>query len=99
MKNVKWPAIITNEQLWERTNQPKILAQIKEAKWKWIVEKTSLDWNLLGARKRGRPKKTWKRTVEEELKEVGKNLERSKRAGEQKRQMEVLPFSPMCPAA
>lgn len=30
--NVKSPAIIANEQLWERINQPEIEAQIKERK-------------------------------------------------------------------
>jgi hypothetical protein len=53
--------------------------QIKKRKWSWIghtlrkpsgiTEKDALDWNSQGKRRRGRPKKTWKRTVEEEARD------------------------------
>jgi hypothetical protein len=35
------------------------------------IEKGALDWNLQGARRRGRPRKTWRRTTEEEITEMG----------------------------
>jgi hypothetical protein len=48
---------------------------IKKRKWSWIghtlrkpsgiIEKDALDWNPQGKGRRDRPKKTWKRTVEE----------------------------------
>jgi hypothetical protein len=54
--------------------------QIKKRKWSWIghtlhkpsgiTEKDALDWNPQG--KRGRPKKTWKHTVEGEARGQGK---------------------------
>jgi hypothetical protein len=63
-------------------NQQPIAIQIKRRKWRWIghtlrkhtrsIEKLVLDWNPQGARRRGRPKKTWKRTIEEEAMEMGK---------------------------
>jgi len=31
------------------------------------MEKTALDWNPQGYRRRGRPKKTWRRTIEDEI--------------------------------
>jgi len=31
------------------------------------IEKTALDWNSHGYRRRGRPKRTWRRTVEDEI--------------------------------
>jgi len=31
------------------------------------IEKTALDWNPEGYRRRGRPKRTWRRTVEDEI--------------------------------
>ena len=34
--------------------------------------KTALHWTPEGKRKRGRPKITWRRTVEKEIKEMGK---------------------------
>jgi hypothetical protein len=65
--------------LWEKTGEKPIELQIKKRKWKWIghiirkdpnaVERIVLDWNPQGTRKRGRPKKTWKRSVVEREKE------------------------------
>jgi hypothetical protein len=65
--------------LWEKTGENPIELQIKKRKWKWIghtirkdqnvVERIVLDWNPQGTRKRGRPKKTWKRSVVEEAQE------------------------------
>jgi hypothetical protein len=43
------------------------------------IEKAALDWNPQGARGRGRPKKTWKRAVEEEAIELGKAWREVKR--------------------
>jgi len=31
------------------------------------IEKTALDWNPQGYRRRGRPKRTWQRTTEDEI--------------------------------
>ena len=51
--------------------------QIKRRKWNWIghtlrketgaIEKTGLDWNPQGYRRTGRPKRTWRRTMEDEI--------------------------------
>ena len=37
------------------------------------AEKTALDWNPQGYRRRGRPKRKWQRTIEDEI----RNTERS----------------------
>jgi hypothetical protein len=52
-----------------------IIQQIKERKWQWIghalrkdpqvIERQVLNWNPQGWGKRGRPKRTRRRTVEE----------------------------------
>jgi hypothetical protein len=52
---------------------------MKKRKWSWIghtlckpsgiTEKDALDWNPQGKRRRGRLKKTWKRTVKEEARD------------------------------
>lgn len=57
--------------------------QSKERKWRWIgyalrkpygaTEKRVLDWNPQGNRRRGHPKKTLQRTVEEEALFAGKS--------------------------
>ena len=60
--------------LWRITKQKPIEIQIKRRKWNWIghtlrkeagaIDKTALDWNPLGYRRRGRPKRTWRRTIQ-----------------------------------
>ena len=80
--NIIWPEIISNKELWEKSGQKEIKFEIKKRKWNWIghtlrkdngsIEKTALDWNPQGNRRRGRPKQTWRRTVAEEIEKEGK---------------------------
>ena len=52
-------------------------------KWNWIghtlrkeagaVEKTALDWDHQGYRRRGRPKRTWRRTIEDGIRNTGRS--------------------------
>jgi hypothetical protein len=80
--NLKWTVKITNEELWRITKQQPIEIQIKRRKWNWIghtlrkeaaeTEKTALDWNPQGCR-RGRPKRTWRRTIEDEIRSRGRS--------------------------
>jgi len=75
--NVKWKGKIANEEIWRIAHQKSIENQIKRRKLNWIghtlrketgaIEKTALDWNPQGYRKRGWPKRTWRRTIEEEI--------------------------------
>jgi len=75
--NIKWTNYITNEEEWRITHHKSIDNQIKRRKWNWIghtlrkqtgaIEKTALDWNPQGYKRRGRPKRTWRRTIEDEI--------------------------------
>jgi len=57
--------------------------QIKGRKQNWIghtlrkeagaIEKTTLDWNPQGYRRRGRPKRPWRRTIEDEIRNIGRS--------------------------
>jgi hypothetical protein len=57
--------------------------QIKRRKGNWVghtlrkeavpIEKTPLDWNPQGYRKRGRLKRTWRRTIEDEIRSTGRS--------------------------
>jgi hypothetical protein len=68
--------------LWEITGENRIELQIKKPKWKRIehtirkdpnaVGRIVLDWTQQGTRKRGRPKKTWKRSVVAEAQREGR---------------------------
>jgi hypothetical protein len=73
--NIKRFDRITNEDLWSITQQ-KAIEKIKEEnglgldtlrKEAGAIEKTALDWNPQGYRRRGRPKRTWRRTIEDEI--------------------------------
>jgi hypothetical protein len=78
---VRWPVIITNDELWKQTNEIKITEQITRPKWNWIghtlqkenaIEKEAMEWNPQRQRKRRRPKRSWQRTMREEALAVGK---------------------------
>jgi len=81
--NIKWTDKITNEELWRITKQQPIEIQIKRRKWNWIghtlhnetgaIEKTALDWNPQGYRRRGRLKRTWQRTKEDKIRNTGRS--------------------------
>ena len=71
-----WPRLISNEELWKRTDQKSINLEIKKRKYGWIghtlrkdtkeVCHQALEWNPQGSRRQGRPKATWRRTVLQE---------------------------------
>ncbi|KAL0175752.1 hypothetical protein M9458_028082, partial [Cirrhinus mrigala] len=73
-----WPRKISNHDLLQRCKQEDMDTIITRRRWRWIghvmrkdctsISKTALHWTPEGKRKRGRPKNTWRRTVEAELK-------------------------------
>ena len=70
-----------NEELWRKGRQETVEKQILRRKWGWIghtlrkpatsTTRQALTWNPQGKRKRGRPKNTWRRDTEAELKRQG----------------------------
>jgi hypothetical protein len=87
--NVHWLEMISNEELWRRTEETKVSTQIKRRKWNWIGctlrkgnetnEQEALDWNPQGKRRRGGPRHTWRRSVHNEALENGKSWSEAKR--------------------
>ena len=73
-----WPNTITNQDLLTRCQQQSMDNCIARQRWNWIghvmrrepnsIPKVVLHWTPDGTRKRGRPKTTWRRTAEEEMK-------------------------------
>jgi hypothetical protein len=67
--NIHWPEVISNEELWRRTEDTEMSMQIKRRKWDWIghiprkrneaIERETLDWNPQGKRRRGRLRHAW----------------------------------------
>ena len=86
--NIKWTDKITNEELWRITHEKSIENQIKRRKWNWIghtlrketgaTEKTAVDWNPQGYRRSGRPKRTWRRVIEGEIRSTRRSWNKVK---------------------
>ena len=76
---IYWPQTISNYELRRRTGTEPITQQVRRKRWKWIghvlrmppaaLPRVALRWTPDGRGKRSRPKETWKRTVEKEMKE------------------------------
>ena len=80
---IYWPDTINNRQLLERTGQQPIGIELRKRKWRWIghtlrrpkdsLTRHGLLWNPQGSRARGRPRMTWRREVETEMKAARKS--------------------------
>ena len=74
-----WSNTISNEELYKWTNTTPLSQEIKRRRWTCIghvcrmhptsIPRVALRWTPTGKRKRGRPKETWRRFVEKEMKE------------------------------
>ena len=77
-----WPNRISNKDLIERCQSEDLETLIIRRRWRWIghvlrmendsIPKVALKYMPEGKRRRGRPRQTWRRTVEAEIKERGK---------------------------
>ena len=76
-----WPNTIPKEKLYHRTNTNAISTMIKCRRWRWIghvqrmnqdaIPRIAMRWTPDGRRKRGRPRETWRRSCEKEMKRSG----------------------------
>lgn len=90
--NIRWPEKISNIKLWERAGQEPVDRQILQRKWGWIghtlrkpassTTRQALLWNPQGKRKRGRPRNSWRRDTEAEMKEYGTTWQAAERAAQ-----------------
>ena len=87
---IRWPDKISNEELWNKAKQEPINLTIQRRKWRWVghtlrkppdnINRQSLSWNPQGKRKSGRPRTSWRRSTDEEVKKFGtswKELEKT----------------------
>ena len=82
------------------TQQKSIQNQIKRRKWYCIghtlrkeagaIEKTVLDWNPQEYRRRGRPKRTWRRTIEDEIRSTRRSWNEVKEIAGDRNALEAL---------
>ncbi|BFZ15827.1 hypothetical protein BsWGS_18866 [Bradybaena similaris] len=76
-----WPDTISNNRLWERTNQLPAGEEIRRRRWRWkghtlwkpqnSTTRQALKWNPQGKRKRGHPRNTWQRDLEADTTRMG----------------------------
>lgn len=81
IKKIFWPRKISNENLLQECGMEDMRDIIVKRRWRWIghilrredgnIARTALHWTPEGRRRRGRPRMTWRRTVENEMKEMG----------------------------
>ncbi|CAH8290361.1 unnamed protein product [Schistosoma intercalatum] len=81
---IRWSDTISNNLLWEITNQISAEEEIGKKRWKWTghtlrkapncVTRQALTWNPQGQRRRrGRPKNTLRREMEIDMRKMNKN--------------------------
>jgi len=80
-----WPNTILNQDLYRRVGMTPLTRTIQIRRWRWLghvlrmntdsIPRVALRWTPQGKRRRGRPKETWRRTVQKDLKHHGLTLE------------------------
>ena len=78
---VKWNEFKSNEEIRRRTKQTKVSETIKKKRWTYVghilrrqeqrITRQAMYWQAAGRRRRGRPKKTLRRTLRREAREIG----------------------------
>ena len=78
---IRWPDTISNENLWNQTNQQPVDQDILHRRWRWIghtlckpassTTRIALTWNQQGKQRRGRPRNTWRRDLDADRKGTG----------------------------
>ena len=86
--HIFWPNKITNAELHERTGMLPISLEEKKRRWRWIghvnrmpltsIPRVAMRWTPAGNWRRGRPKETWRRSMEREMKALGWSWGRSR---------------------
>jgi hypothetical protein len=59
------------------------------------MEKTAIDWNPRGYRRRGRPKRTWRRTIEDEIRSTRRSWNEVKGIAGDRNAWKLFMDSPM----
>ena len=91
-----WPSKLSNEELHAKTGCQDLVLQIKLRRLRWLghvlrmsrdrVPRAVLGWTPPGKRRPGRPRNTWRRTVERELKEMKITWSEAQRLAQDRRE-------------
>ena len=98
-----WPNTISNEDLRNKAGVTPLSEVIAARRWRWLghvcrmttdsLPRTALRWTPQGKRLKGRPKETWRRTVEKDLKTRGLTLETAPRIAADRDKWRSLAFA------
>ena len=98
-----WPNTISNEDLRNKAGVTPLAEVIAARRWRWLghvcrmttdsLPRTALRWTPQGKRLKGRPKETWRRTVEKDLKTRGLTLETAPRIAADRDKWRSLAFA------
>ena len=108
IKGIHWPNTISNDNLLRETEMEPISGIIEKRRWRWMghvlrmgsdeIPATALKWTPQGKRKKGRPKETWRRTAEKQLKKRGLSWGTAKKVASDRQKWKQLSVDgPMCP--
>ena len=83
--NIKWYEHITEEEVRRRSGQPSVVQKLRHQRWRYYghvlrmgeerLPKQVLSWTPEGSRRRGRPKETWRRTIQSDIRTKELNAE------------------------
>ena len=103
---IRWSITINNEDLWQRTNQRPADPEIMMRRWRWIgltlrkpstsITRQALSWNPQGKRKRGRPRNSWRRDLEADIKRLGQTWSQLERKAQDRESWRTL-VGGLCP--
>ena len=105
IRRIFWPEKIRNEDLLKSCNMEPISACVKRRRSRWLghvlrlpndsLARVALRWTPQGMRKRGRPKITWRRYVEAELRDAGLTWETASKQAKDRQKWRSL-VEPPC---
>ena len=103
--NIRWPEKISNDQLWQTTQETPAVQQILRKKWGWIghtlrkpptsITRQALKWNPQGKRKPGRPRNSRSRDTKAEMEKMQWNWNKTRDANRKKIPVEASCFCHM----
>ncbi len=98
--NIYWPDKIKNEDLLQKASLKPVTLEIKRRRWRWLGHvlrmppdahpRIALKWTPDGKRPRGRPKETWRRTIDREREEQGWSWGHLQKTAQDRSQWRVL---------
>ena len=103
---IRWPDIISNQDLWKRTRQHPIEVDILQRRWEWFghtlrksssnITRQALTWNPQVKRKRGRPRNSWRRDLKADMGRNGYTWGELQRVAQDRDDWRVL-IGGLCP--